>query len=371
MYYNFDPFWSAIRDKIAPYIQPHLVPQGIIDSIADYNRKGITTIFESHAMEPDHIGVYKILREKGLLNARVMASSELEGNALPGCEPKSLSQIQETLEQALAATELKDDWLRVEGITTCVWGIPTCHGLHWKDGYVGPFGERTTGIRNLTEEKLQLAFDFCAKNGLRLNLLATSPDEIDEYIDKTEKVMKKYNVKKTGWLIEHAMIIREGQAKKFKELGFDITVNIGHTYGLGDLLEERVGPKALEGLNAIRELLDAGLTVGSCLDWGPMDPWECLQLSITHQMFPSGRLNNGKRQVITQAEALDTFTEQAAAVMRWERLGALKPGYHADLIIVDRNPITCDVGALAETKVLRTTVGGRIVWDNGEISGER
>ena len=101
-----------------------------------------------------------------------------------------------------------------------------------------------------------------------------------------------------------------------------------------------------------------------------MEPWRCLQLCITHQMFPSGHFNNGKRQVITQVEALDTFTEQVAAIMRWERIGALNPGYHEDLIITDRNPITCDVSEMADVKVL-TTVGARVVWDDGTIAVDK
>ncbi|KAJ6009155.1 hypothetical protein N7522_004171 [Penicillium canescens] len=370
-YYNEDPFFAELRDtKMAPYIVPNLIPQAVLSSLADYHKRGITSIFEAHAMESSHIEVYKRLHDEGKLNTRVLASTELESNALPGSRLKSMSEIVSTLEQALAARQSDNDWLRVEGITTCVWGIPTHDGLCWKECYQATFGGLTTGKRNITKEKLRATFEFCAKTGLRLNLLSTSPDELDEYIETAEAVMKKYNIKKSDWLIEHAMIIREGQAKKLKELGFSVTINIGHTYGLGDVLDERVGKKSLEGLNAIRELLDAGLIVGACLDWGPMDPWECMQLSVTHQMFPSGRFNDGPRQVISRAEAFELFTTHGAGVMQWEGIGTLMPGSHADLIIIDRNPLTCDLDSLSDTKVLRTTVAGRIVYDNGEIGAK-
>jgi hypothetical protein len=64
----------------------------------------------------------------------------------------------------------------------------------------------TTGKRNITKEKLQATFEFCAKTGLRLNLLSTSPDELDEYIETAEAVMKKYNIKK--WCPPHQGIPR-------------------------------------------------------------------------------------------------------------------------------------------------------------------
>ena len=43
-------------------------------------------------------------------------------------------------------------------------------------------------------------------------------------------------------------------------------VNVGYTDGVGDVVSETVGPKGPEGLKAMRDLLDAGLTVGGCLN---------------------------------------------------------------------------------------------------------
>lgn len=35
--------------------------------------------------------------------------------------------------------------------------------------------------------------------------------------------------------------------------------------------------------------------------------------------------------------------------------------------VVDRNPITCELDALPQTRVLRTMVGGRVVHDSGAL----
>jgi len=37
------------------------------------------------------------------------------------------------------------------------------------------------------------------------------------------------------------------------------------------------------------------------------------------------------------------WTTSGAKVLRWEEMGSLQPGKNADLIIIDRNPITCDL----------------------------
>lgn len=44
---------------------------------------------------------------------------------------------------------------------------------------------------------------------------------------------------------------------------------------------------------------------------------------------------------------------------------SFEAGFHADLIIKDRNSFTCEVGEMADVKILRTIVGRRIVWKNG------
>jgi predicted amidohydrolase YtcJ len=41
----------------------------------------------------------------------------------------------------------------------------------------------------------------------------------------------------------------------------------------------------------------------------------------------------------------------------------LRPGDHADLIVVDRDPSTCPLETLPGTRVLRTVVGGRTVYE--------
>ena len=45
----------------------------------------------------------------------------------------------------------------------------------------------------------------------------------------------------------------------------------------------------------------------------------------------------------------------------------LSPGEHADLVILDRDPIACDVEEIANVKVLRTLFDGDTVYDAGMI----
>ena len=219
----------------------------------------------------------------------------------------------------------------------------------------------------ISAQSNRMAFEFCAEHGLRLNLCAVSPAEIDEHLAMTDEVMAKYGLDRTGWVVQHGFLVREDQAKALAERGFDMTVSMSFTFGKGDTVAERFPSDALPLLNPLRHLIDAGLQPAGGMDWGPKNPWEQMQLALTHKRYPSGLNNAGPAQVITREEAFDMWTVNGAKVIRWEGLGALAPGNNADIAIVDRNPITCDLDDLPHTRVLRTHIGGRIVHDDNTL----
>ena len=58
-------------------------------------------------------------------------------------------------------------------------------------------------------------------------------------------------------------------------------------------------------------------------------------------------------------------SRDAARVLRWDDIGTLAPASRADLIVLDRDPLTCEVEAIADTVVEATLLGGRVV--HGEL----
>lgn len=130
---------------------------------------------------------------------------------------------------------------------------------------------------------------------------------------------------------------------------------------------ERIGERMLEHLIPFRRLLDVGITVSCGSDWGPKNIFEHIELAMTHRFCGSGRTNRGPAQQVTREEALAMWTRDAAKVLRWEGIGTLAPGNHADLIVVDRNPLNCPLEDIKDTLVLLTMLGGEVVYNSGEI----
>jgi predicted amidohydrolase YtcJ len=54
-------------------------------------------------------------------------------------------------------------------------------------------------------------------------------------------------------------------------------------------------------------------------------------------------------------------------LLQWNDIGSLSPGFHADLIVLDRDPLTCPVEELGETRVLRTVFSGDVAYDAGVL----
>ena len=66
---------------------------------------------------------------------------------------------------------------------------------------------------------------------------------------------------------------------------------------------------------------------------------------------------------ISVEEALRAYTGTAAyAGFQEHRLGTIEAGKLADLVILDRDPLTIPADELDQVRVTHTIVGGRIVW---------
>jgi predicted amidohydrolase YtcJ len=80
----------------------------------------------------------------------------------------------------------------------------------------------------------------------------------------------------------------------------------------------------------------------------------------------SGRL--GKDPGLSQAAVIQAITLNAAYELHEERdIGSLEVGKLADLIVLDRDVATIPPERIAGTKVLRTVVGGRVVYEEGGL----
>lgn len=127
-----------------------------------------------------------------------------------------------------------------------------------------------------------------------------------------------------------------------------------------------VGPERMQRLWPARGVIESGANVVIGSDWPvvpSVNPWLAMETLVTRQVpgASGAPINAGQR--ISREQALALLTRNGAAQMgRLDLGGTIKPGKHADMIVVGRNPMTVPVGEIHKTRVLATYIGGDKVF---------
>lgn len=367
-YYNNEPWWDSVLARIY-VLGPEDFVQGSLDGMADANRRGVTAIFEGHIMDWPLIDVYRHHRAEGALSLRVLCTPDGEPHGLPTSVELTYAELRERLQTAHSVQDLTDNFLRIESYL-CTRGGPLNPGMMiWHRPYRGPHGEWTRGLEFLSPEKGRLMVDFAAERGMRMNLLAVADREHDVALEHLEAARRRHDFTDQHWILQHAYFMSDEHCRRYRDLGFDITTSMSFSYFKQHTFRERVGHDVLRDLIPLQRELDHGFQVGCGTDWGPANIFEHIALAEEHPGVMGGR-NDTPAHGVSRADALAMWTRSAGRILRWKGIGTIEAGNHADLIVVDRDPLTTPVEDLADTRVHLTMLGGRAVHDEGVLRGE-
>jgi predicted amidohydrolase YtcJ len=343
-----------------------LVGPAIRRAISNHHRLGITGIFENHMMQKRQIDLYRQIRRDGELTMRVATAQESDSFGSAWSKPRTLDKFMDGLEGAASAIDLTDDVFRLNGISVQWDGGCYPGSMMMRDAYYGPDGQQTHGRYMMDPNKIEMAMRFCAEKRIRLNTLCVGTQAHEENLRMLERLTATYDIRPLRWILVHTPFIEREQVERYRRLNFDITTTMTFLFGTGDLFRKRFKPNRceamLQDLLPLRRFFDCGMAVTGGTDWGPKSVFEHIQLALTHTT-PSGYCNLGPAQRISRTQAVSMWTRDAGRLLQWKEIGTLSPGAHADLVIVDRDPIRCAVAEIADTKVLRTVFEGAIVYD--------
>jgi predicted amidohydrolase YtcJ len=133
-----------------------------------------------------------------------------------------------------------------------------------------------------------------------------------------------------------------------------------------------LGERRMKWFQQLKTWFDNGLTIGGGSDHmvildsvaatNPWNPWLGMWIALTRRTENGGVHNPGER--LTREQAIRFYTINNARLnFEEKKKGSLEPGKYADLIMVDRDVLTCAVADIRTTKVLMTMVGGKVVWE--------
>jgi predicted amidohydrolase YtcJ len=102
--------------------------------------------------------------------------------------------------------------------------------------------------------------------------------------------------------------------------------------------------------------------IGSFRSINPYNPFLGMQTAITRRArWYEGQLH--PQEALSREQAIRFYTANNAYLMfREEEAGTLEDGKRADLIVLDRDLLTTPEGEISATKVLRTYLDGKLVY---------
>jgi predicted amidohydrolase YtcJ len=165
--------------------------------------------------------------------------------------------------------------------------------------------------------------------------------------------------------IEHAQVTNSQEIAKFKELKVIASMQPNHVLTDMNWAEARLGPKRAAYSYAWASFAKKGVVLAFGTDYPvePVAPFRGLYAAVTRksedgkkEYYPEQRLN------IEQAIAAYS-TGSAFAEFAEKNKGTLAPGMLADLVVLDTDITSVPPEKILGTKVLRTVVGGKTVYE--------
>lgn len=164
--------------------------------------------------------------------------------------------------------------------------------------------------------------------------------------------------------IEHDQVIAPEDFREFKNLAVIASMQPNHLLTDMNWAEAHLGPERAKHSYAWKEFLDDGIHLAFGTDYPvePITPFRGLYAAVTRKN-EAGTKEYFPEQKITIQQAIAAYTTGSAYAQFAEKeKGLLQPGMLADFVVLDRDILQVAPAEILKTRVLRTVVGGKTVY---------
>jgi len=350
---------ETARDAVTAIIPPpshEKRKQGLEAALADLAQWGITSAQDNSSW--DDFLVYEELERDGKLTARIS-------------EWLAFDDSIETLKTHRAAHSSTDNMLQTGMLKGFMDGSLGSHTAALLQPYADD--PNNSGLPRYEQAKLtamtkervdagfQIGFHAIGDKGVQMALDAFTEAERDA----REKKIKGPNGGDNFRLrIEHAQITNPAQIAQFKKLNVIASMQPNHLLTDMNWAVARLGKQRAEYSYAWAEFLNHGipLVFGTDYPVEPVTPFRGLYSAVTRKS-ENGRKEYFPEQKITIDQAIAAYTTGSAfAEFAEKEKGTLATGKLADFVVLDRDISSVEPAKILGTKVLRTVVGGKTVY---------
>ena len=207
--------------------------------------------------------------------------------------------------------------------------------------------------------------------GIQICTHAIGDQAISMVLDLYHDVVRTNRGAEHRFRIEHAQHVAEKDFERFAQLDVIASVQPYHAIDDGRWAEARIGHDRASRTYAFRTFLTHGVHLAFGTDWdvAPLNPLLTVYAAVTRATL-DGKNPNGwfPEQKLSVAEAVEAYTMGSAyAEFQEKEKGSITPGKLADMVILSDDIFSIEPARIRDVKVLKTFLGGKVVWD-GERS---
>lgn len=349
--------------------------QAIEAGLQELARSGITSVqdnsdYQDSKLSWDDFQIFEEIEREGKLTARIT-------EWLPFNDPFS------TLQEHRAAHPQSDNLLHtgmLKGFMDGSLGSRTAALLE-------PYADDPTNsglpqydqdeLTQMTKERVnagfQIGFHAIGDKGVQMALNAFAAAEKDRVgmglrpvqAERSSAAPLPVPVPDLRFRIEHAQVTNSLQVAKFKELKVIASMQPNHLLTDMNWAEARLGPKRAAYSYAWAAFQKKGVTLAFGTDYPvePVAPFRGLYAAVIRKS-EDGKKEYYPEQKLNMEQAIAAYTTGSAfAEFAEKNKGTLAPGMLADLVVLDTDITSVPAEKILGTKVLRTVVGGKTVYE--------
>ena len=350
---TFMPVVELSHFHMAPRFTPDDRIRGLKDAMRIYNSTGTTSIFEEHGAAQELIQAYQAVNAAG--DATVRAN--LVFSPSWGVERDiDYTHALRSWSGWLGGRGLGDSWLAVGGMYT-EFGFNADSLLRARASpYTGWSGfNYACGV---PEDRMVEFLVAAARTSIRVAALW------GDFLDLFEAANRQVPIGDQRWILGHIRSFSENEVRRIADLGLVLTTHTNrYIHKQSHIMLEELGAEREDDIVPIRRLCEHGVHVSLATDNVPSSLWYPVWQSIARENLHTGtRIGIG--QALSREDALRCATIEGAWLTFEEDVkGSLEPGKLADMVVLDRDPLSCAEDAIKETRADVTIVGGKVGYE--------
>jgi predicted amidohydrolase YtcJ len=341
---------------------------------ARYNSLGLTSVSDRNATRGD-LDLYLVLQKAGELTVRVNVARSFDPagsrddvakrfDALPGKDGRG------------GPTGVGDESVKIGPIKLFLDGGMLNGTAYMRQPWPKGDTYQVTqddyrGLLFIKPEQLRMAVAEGAKRKWQMTAHCAGEGAMDELLDAYEFVNRTAPIKDLRFCITHANFPSRFNLERCKALGVCADVQPAWLYKDGHTLQRVLGPQRMRWFQPYKSWLEF-TTIGGGSDHmirydpidatNPWNPWLGMWEAVTRKLERGGI--HQPDEALSREQAIRLYTINNAYLHHEEAdKGSLEVGKLADLILIDRDVLSCPEDDIRATVVRLTVVGGKVVYE--------